>query len=169
MALHLAAGATVSYTLATGLTLSLTGEGFAQTPPATSDRQSRPITPISPAPVILGPFSAAQAITIRAAEGGPGVTYTPNSTWEPEDSNRTLTAADDGKLIAATTAITITIPAVLSPRPAVGLQAPPSGNLSVTGTINGSAQTLTRTRSTNPAGITLAPYSEVDGYGLSGS
>lgn len=173
MALHLAAGSSVSYTLAAGLQLTLSGEGAAQIVPAaaiTGGSGSRPLQTFTPGnPIVLGPLAAAQAILIRANTGGAGVVYTPNSTWESEDSSRTLTAADNGKLIAATTAITITVPSGLSPRPSVGLQAPPSGNLSVTGTLNGSSQTLTRTRATNPAGVTLAPYVDVDGYGLSGS
>lgn len=169
MALHLAAGSTVSYTLSAGLTLSLTGSGIAQLAPGGAEHAIRNIHSIGSGGALMGPYTTDQTITIRAHAGGPGVVYTPNSTWEPEDSNRTLTAADDGKLIAATTAITITVPGGLSPRPAVGLQPPPTGNLSVTGTLNGSSQTLTRTRANNAAGVTLSPYVDSDGYGLSGS
>jgi hypothetical protein len=165
MALHLAAGSQVSYTLAAGLTLSLTGQGTAHTPPTAQSSVSQ----ITPSGIQLGPFAAAQNITIHATAGGPGVVYTPNSAWEPQDQSRTLTAADDGKKFAATAAITFTVPSGLSPRPSVKLQPPPSGNLSVTGTLNGSSQTLTRTRANNFGGVELVPFVDVDGYGLSGA
>lgn len=85
----------------------------------------------------------------------------------------TLAAADDGKVFNVTTAITVTIPNGLSPRPNVAFVPPPTGNLSIAVTgganINGAATTLTRARSANPAGFVVTPYTESDGYGVSGS
>lgn len=84
-----------------------------------------------------------------------------------------LTAADDGRVYNVTTALTVTIPAGLSPRPAVVFIPPPSGNLSIAvsggANINGATTTLTRSRSSNPSGVVVQPYTESDGYGVSGS
>lgn len=85
----------------------------------------------------------------------------------------TLTAADDGKVFNCTTALTITIPASLSPRPNIAVIPPASGNVSIAvsggAQINGATTTLTRARAGNPAGFVIQPYSEADGYGVSGS
>lgn len=88
--------------------------------------------------------------------------------WIPLNANYTLQANDHNKSFQALGAITITVPAGLSPRPTVGLMPPPSGNLSVVGTLNGSSQTLTRALAANPSGVCLAGYPSTDGYGLSG-
>lgn len=91
----------------------------------------------------------------------------------PLSVNRTITAADDGKVFACTTALTVTFPAALSPRPAVVFMLPPTGNVSIAvsggATLNGATSTINRARSSNPAGVVVQPYQETDGYGVSGS
>lgn len=85
----------------------------------------------------------------------------------------TVTAADDSAVFTCTTALTITVPELLSPRPSFIVNAPASGNVSLDPTgaaqLNGAGTTLTRSRSSNPAGIAVVAYSESDGYGVSGS
>lgn len=84
-----------------------------------------------------------------------------------------LSAADDGRVFACTAALTVTIPAGLTPRPAVAIIPPPSGNLSIAvsggAQINGATTTLTRSRASNLAGVAVQPYVDADGYGVSGS
>ena len=84
-----------------------------------------------------------------------------------------ITAADDGRTFNCTTALTITIPANLSPRPSFIVNPPPTGNASIAvsggANINGATTTLTRARSANVAGFAVVPYAESDGYGVSGS
>ena len=84
-----------------------------------------------------------------------------------------ITAADDGRTFNCTTALTITIPANLSPRPNFIVNPPPTGNASIAvsggANINGAITTLTRARSANVAGFAVVPYAESDGYGVSGS
>lgn len=91
----------------------------------------------------------------------------------PLSGDLVVTAQDDGKVYACTTALTMTFPAGLSPRPAVVGIPPPTGNLSfaVSGgaQVNGATSTLTRSRSSNPAGVVIQPYVDSDGYGASGS
>jgi hypothetical protein len=82
-------------------------------------------------------------------------------------------ASDDGKVFNCTTALTITFPELLIPRPSIIVNAPPSGNVSIARSggalLNGAGTTLTRSRATNPAGFAVVPYAESDGYGVSGS
>ena len=84
-----------------------------------------------------------------------------------------ITAADDGRTFNCTTALTITVPELLSPRPSFIVNPPASGNVSLDPTgaaqLNGAGATLTRSRASNPAGIAVVAYSESDGYGVSGS
>ena len=86
---------------------------------------------------------------------------------------RNLTVADDGKVLDIITALTLVVPVGLSPRPNVVFILPPTGNLSIAPSggalLNGATATLTRSRATNPAGVVLTPYTESDGYGVSGS
>lgn len=88
-------------------------------------------------------------------------------------ANYTVTPADDGVIFNCTAALTITIPAGLSPKPSFIPVPPPTGNLSLafTGgaTGNGSAATQAFTRASNPAGVAVVAYAESDGYGVSGS
>lgn len=85
----------------------------------------------------------------------------------------TITAADDGATITCTTALTITIPASLSPRPSFVVNPPATGNASIAvsggAQINGATSTLTRSRANNYAGFVVTAYAESDGYGVSGS
>ena len=85
----------------------------------------------------------------------------------------TLNKDDDGVVFAASTAITITVPGGLVPKPSVVIVPPASGNLSVAfsggATGNGAGTTLTRTRTANPAGILIQPYNDANGYGVSGA
>lgn len=84
-----------------------------------------------------------------------------------------ITAADDARTFNCTTALTITIPANLSPRPSFIVNPPSSGNASIAvsggANINGATTTLTRSRASNPAGVAVVAYAESDGYGVSGS
>ena len=89
------------------------------------------------------------------------------------NADRTIRASDDGRQFTCTTALTITIPASLSPRPSFVAHPPASGNLSIAvsggAQINGSTATLTRSRANNFAGVAVVAYAESDGYGVSGS
>lgn len=80
---------------------------------------------------------------------------------------------DDGKVFTCTTALTITIPANLSPRPSFIINPPATGDVSLDPTgaaqLNGAGTTITRSRASNPAGVAVVAYSESDGYGVSGS
>ena len=84
-----------------------------------------------------------------------------------------ITAADDARTFNCTTALTITIPANLSPRPSFIVNPPASGNVSIAvsggANINGATTTLTRARTANVAGFVVVPYAESDGYGVNGS
>ena len=84
-----------------------------------------------------------------------------------------VTALDDGKVFTCTAALTITIPAALSPRPSFIVNPPSSGNVSIAvsggAQVNGATTTLTRARTANVAGFAVVPYAESDGYGVSGA
>lgn len=84
-----------------------------------------------------------------------------------------ITAADDGRIFNLTAAATLTISASLSPRPSFIVNPPASGNASIAvsggANVNGATTTLTRSRSSNPAGVAVVAYAESDGYGVSGS
>lgn len=90
----------------------------------------------------------------------------------PVSASFVVTAEDDGKIFDCTTALTVTYPLGLTPRPNIAYIPPPSGNLSIAvsggATLNGATATLTRTRLSNPAGVGVVAYSESDGYGVSG-
>jgi len=77
----------------------------------------------------------------------------------------TISAQDDGITFNCTTALTVTVPSGLVPRPAIIIKPPPIGNL----TIITPSGTATRARTTNPVGIFVSPFAESDGYGVSGS
>lgn len=85
----------------------------------------------------------------------------------------TVTTSDDGVVFTCTAALTITIPELLSPRPSFIVNPPASGNVSIDPTgaaqLNGAGTTLTRSRTSNPAGFVVTAYAESDGYGVSGS
>ena len=95
------------------------------------------------------------------------------SSTESLSGPRTITADDDQKQFTCTTALIITIPASLSPRPSFVVNPPATGaaSIAVSGgaQINGATTTLTRSRANNPAGFVVTAYAESDGYGVSGS
>lgn len=104
-----------------------------------------------------------------------GVTYPLSgaaATATPLSAPLTVSSADDGKVYESTTAVTVTIPQNLSPKPVV-VFIPKGGTITVavTGaaTINGAATSLTRTLANNPAGFVVQPYLDANGYGVSGS
>lgn len=80
-----------------------------------------------------------------------------------------LSALDEGRLFACIVPLTITVPAGLSPRPSVSVMPPPSGAVSLTGMLNGAAQTLQRTRANNPGGVAISAYQDADNYGVGGA
>lgn len=88
------------------------------------------------------------------------------------DSSRNISAADDGLQLACVAAVTLTIPAGLSPRPSFIVVPPPAGvvSLAVSGgaLINGAATTITRARSSNVAVVVIG-NPDADTYGVSGS
>lgn len=96
-------------------------------------------------------------------------------TAEPlaDSSSRALTAADNGRRLAPTAALTYTIPAGLSPMPSFSVDCPASGTISIAvsggATINGAGTTLTRTRASNPVGFVVQAHSEPNSYGVSGA
>lgn len=90
--------------------------------------------------------------------------------WIPLKTDKTLKAEDDGKTYYATVPLNITVPLGLIPQPAVIVQCPPTGVVTFIGLdlINDSAQSLTRAKSANPAGVALTPRGAGLGYGLGG-
>ena len=102
-------------------------------------------------------------LTNAVAYVAPAVRAT--GTWIPLTRNKTIEPPDDDKCYAPLTAITITFPAGLIPRPTVCIMPPPTGVVSVTT----SAGTVTRSRANNPGGFVVAAYQDADGYGVSGS
>ena len=87
-------------------------------------------------------------------------------------SSRAITADDNGKFLAPTGTLTLTIPAGLDPMPSFTVDCPASGTVSIarstTATINGAGTTLTRTRANNPVGFVVLAH-ESDAYGVSGA
>lgn len=142
---------------------------------------------------VFDPISVSAADIIGANSGQrPDLLAFPNQTYRTSDGqlwrvwrgrivtdviplteNTTMRASDDGLVFRCTTALTITVPELLAPRPNMVVHAPPTGNASIArsgaATLNGAATTLTRSRASNPAGFVITPYADVDGYGVSGS
>ena len=119
----------------------------------------------------IGPFKSGDTLSLYAKRGSIDYTIVGDTAIT---ASRDLTAIDDGDRYYATTAITLTIPAGLSPRPELTVLPPPTGNLTIAfsggATGNGAATSITRTRASNPAGIVITPYPDVtDGYGVSGA
>jgi len=120
----------------------------------------------------IGPFSTGDVLSVTAV--GANVDYvTLVGDATTLSGNYTLKASDDGQSFKCLSALTISIPDGLSPRPTITAIPPPSGNLSIamlgSETVNGATTTLTRTRANNPAGIALAGYKDAAAYGLSGT
>lgn len=118
----------------------------------------------------FGPYNIYSTVVLTVTSGS--VTFYVDKN-RALDADYTLAATDDQAILNPSTALTITIPASLSPRPLVVVVPPPSGNVSVAvsggATANAATTTLTRARSANPAGFAITPYMEGDGYGVGGS
>lgn len=88
-------------------------------------------------------------------------------------ASRNITAADNGLTLLPTGALTLTIPAGLSPMPSFTVDCPASGIVSIAvsggATINGATATLTRTRASNPVGFVILAHAETGSYGVSGA
>ncbi len=97
-----------------------------------------------------------------------------NATVEATISaNRTITSADDGGIFPCTTALTITVPGGLTPRPGFIPVPPPTGNLTLTpsgaATLNGAATPIVRTFASNRNGVLVTPNPhDVNDYSVSG-
>ena len=93
-------------------------------------------------------------------------------TVEAVSSSRTITAADDGKILQCSAGITLTLPAGLSPRPRFGVEFD-SGTITIAvsggATANGGTSSVTRSITYNPAGFAVIPRAGSDGYGVSGA
>lgn len=120
----------------------------------------------------IGPFATGDVFSVTAQRGS--IDYvTLFGDAQTLSGAYTLKASDDGQRFSCTTALTITIPDGLSPRPSITVTPPASGNLTIT--MAGSEQvsgasSATRARgTTNPAGVALTGYKDTAGYGLSGS
>lgn len=120
----------------------------------------------------IGPFPMGASVVLRVAIGS--LDYVVSNGVVPLSADYALSAADDGKQFACTTALNINVPDALVPRPTVFVDAPPSGNVSIVRSgsvalINGAATTLTRSRASNPAGFAILAHQDADSYGVSGS
>lgn len=120
----------------------------------------------------IGPFSTGDVLSITADRGSIDyVTVFGDATTL--SGPYTLKASDDGQRFSCATALTISIPDGLSPRPSISVTPPATGNLTIS--MLGSEQvnaasSATRARgTTNPAGVALTGYKDSAGYGLSGT
>lgn len=97
------------------------------------------------------------------------------SSTESLSGPRTITADDDQKQFTCITALTVTCPNGLSPKPSTIFFPPATGNLTLTpaggATLNGSASPITRAfTGTNKLGVALIPNPyDVNDYTVSGS
>lgn len=110
------------------------------------------------------PVSTAQAAAI-AAVAGPGAV--------PLSANRVLAASDDGATFRCSAALTITVPAGLTPRPTFIVDVPPTGAVTIASSggalLNGATASFTRTRANNPAGFAVVAHGDADSYGVGGA
>lgn len=106
----------------------------------------------------------------NGSTGGGGASST-----ESLSDPRTVTADDDQKQFTCITALTVTCPNGLSPKPSTIFFPPATGNLTLTpaggATLNGSASPITRAfTGTNKLGVALIPNPyDVNDYTVSGS
>lgn len=120
----------------------------------------------------IGPFATGDTCDVTAMAGSVdyAVVFGNATTLS---GNYTLRAADDQRSFDCTTALTISIPDGLSPRPTITVVPPPTGNLSFSmlgaETLNGATTTLTRARAANIGGVVLAGYKDAAAYGLTGA
>ena len=99
--------------------------------------------------------------------GNIGLSVAGSLPWKSVPASRSLTSADDGQALGALSTLTLTVPSGLSPRPTVSLLPPASGQLTVTGNINGSNQSLVLNGSAaNGIGWCLCANVASDGYTL---
>lgn len=103
---------------------------------------------------------------LAAALAGKQAIVTPT----PLAVDKTLAVADDGKIYSVSTAITVTVPIGLVPKPQVIFNCPATGSITFicTSAVNGNTTTKTRERAYNFSGVVLTPNAESDSYGLSG-
>ena len=116
----------------------------------------------------------ALGIATTTLTGGANPSFTQQAStaadgWLALAADYRITATDDGKLFACITPLTVNVPPGLSPRPTITVMPPPSGNLSITGMLNGSSQTLTRSRASNPGGVPITGYQDAENYGVGGN
>jgi len=122
---------------------------------------------------VFGPYGVHAKLDIACLSGVTNYTLDqfPKSAV-PLSAALTVSSSDDGKVYESTTAVTVTIPQGLSPKPAV-VFIPKGGTITVavtgSATINGAATSLARTLANNPAGFVVQPYLDANGYGASGS
>ena len=173
MATIIQAGTSAAVLIDAGNVLNVSGTGVAVLGPGPQQNTQISINGTAN----IGPFNSSRSVYISATSQ---IVYealgeTPGAVPSRLlTADYVLTADDDGKRFQATTAITLTIPAGLSPRPELTVLPPPTGNLTLAfsggATGNGAATSITRTRAANPAGIVITPYPDVtDGYGVSGA
>lgn len=83
----------------------------------------------------------------------------------------TLSEKDNSIVLYCSIPLTIIVPAGLSPRPSVIIVPPPTGVTSIASSggalLNGATVTITRDRTSNPAGTAIIAYRDSDGYGVS--
>lgn len=117
----------------------------------------------------LIPLNASVFNGVYSVVAGPA-SYPLVGNSEVLNTNKTVTAADSGKVFQCSTTLTITIPAGLVPSPVFTAIPPAVGTLSIAvsggAQVNGAAATLPYTRSTAPTGVKIVPYAEANGYGV---
>lgn len=109
---------------------------------------------------------------VQSASLSPTITPVAPDATKVTGATMTLTSADDGSVYESTQNLVVTVPQGLSPKPAV-VFIPKGGDVSLVAggsvTLNGASTTVVRALSSNPAGFVLQPYSDANGYGVSGS
>lgn len=120
----------------------------------------------------LGPFGTGDVMAISAVRGNVDYSILQGNA-RTLAGNYTLQATDDQQSFDCASALTISIPDGLSPRPTITVTPPPTGNVSFAmlgaETLNGALTTLTRARSANVGGVVLKGYTDAATYGLTGA
>jgi hypothetical protein len=128
----------------------------------------------SPSRRTFGPFEVGDSRTIIATFGDIVVDLVQNTASTRQatlTSDYTLTASDDNTIFSATTAITVTVPAGLSPMPSCVFLPPATGSITLHPTggtlLSGSSSDVAFSIVSNPAGAGLVPlYGQTDKYGV---
>jgi hypothetical protein len=122
---------------------------------------------------VVGPFSTSRRITLACTAGGVdwGISAGVRSAGGTVGAARTLTEADNEKVIECTGTLTITVPINL---PAgFNCRVIPSGTTSIASSggtlLNGATTTLTRTAAANPIFDIVARFSAKNSYVVTGS